>query len=53
MLVVLVLVLELEAKVVFAEDAIVGSYTVKEVTDSRESFERIQEFDLCLLFTPQ
>ena len=52
-LAVLVFVLELEAKVVFAEEAIVGSDTVKEVTNSRESFERIQEFDLCLLFTPQ
>ena len=53
MLAVLVFVLELEAKVVFAKDTIVGSDTVKEVTNSRESFERIQEFDLCLLFTLQ
>ena len=46
-------VLELVAEVVFVEDAIVGSNTMKEVTNSRESFERIQEFDLCLLFTLQ
>ena len=52
-LAVLVLVLELVAEVVFVEDTIVGSDTMKEVTNSRESFERVQEFDLCILFTQQ
>ena len=52
-LAVLVLVLELVAEVVFVEDNIFGSDTMKEVTNSRESFERVQEFDLCILFTQQ
>ena len=52
-LAVLVLVLKLVAEVVFVEGAIVGSDTMKEVTNSRESFERVQEFDLCILFTQQ
>ena len=52
-LAVLVLVLELVAEVVFVEDTIFGSDTMKEVTNSRESFERVQEFDLCILFTQQ
>ena len=30
----------------------VGSF-MKEVTYSRESVERVQELDLCILFTPQ